>query len=217
MIFGQYLDGERPAQRVSGPDQVMAAAAEPFRVEFSGWELAEHPWPSYQRADGYRVRATCLRLFLYRCTYRDGATWQLPDPSAIFAPAAAPGVPLAWPRERPYWALSWHWGSGIHAAEDFEFETDAIEERTAADFAFDGDTIERIGREQFGDGLDGLIPPFAQHDLLILGMAYRRVAKRWPPINEAGDPRPKESAPANRKLWVVANVFSVMDHREEVS
>ena len=219
MILGQQLDAELAAQRVSGADQIMAAAAEPYQVEFSGWELAEHPWPSYQRADGYRVRATCLRLFLYRCAYRDGTTWHLPDPTAIFSPAWHTTTPIAWPRERPYWSLSWHYGFTIHVYAGFYFEAwpEQIEERSAfGDFAFTGDTIERVGRERYGAGLDGLVPPFAQHDLLILGMAYRRVAKRWPPINEDGDPRPKESAPANRKLFVVANVFSVMDHREEV-
>ena len=224
MILGQQLDAELAAQRVSGADQIMAAAAEPYQVEFSGWELAEHPWPSYQRADGYRVRATCLRLFLYRCAYRDGTTWHLPDPTAIFSPAWHTTTPIAWPRERPYFALSWchnlHFLFPIEISDGywtFYFRPEQIEERIgAADFAFTGDTIERIARERYGVGLDGLVPPFAQHDLLILGMAYRRVAKRWPPINEDGDPRPKESAPANRKLFVVANVFSVMDHREEV-
>lgn len=207
-IIGDIGTSDRAAHRVSGPAQIMAATVEPYRVEFGGWELAEHPWPSYQRADGYRVRATCLRCFLYKCAWRDAETWHLPEPTAIFSPLGGNSseTPMEWPRQRPYWSLSW-----------LELiERSHGQRADAGDFAFGGDTIFRLATERYGAGLDGLIPPGAKHDLLVIGLAYRRVAKRWPPVGDPPEPQPKDSQPANRKLWCVVNIFSAADGREEV-
>jgi len=217
MVIGDTSARERVAHRLAGSAAFAVATAEPYRVEFDGWELAEHPWPVYQRTDAYRIVVSCARVFLFRCAWRDSETWHLPAPTAILTPTRGSGPFGAWLYERPYVSLSWcRDGATVrgraarrrsHVGASVDFVASDMAAATAGDFAFGGDTIFRLAAAAHGAGLDGLIPTGAMHDLIVFGTAWNRVAKKG---------NTKSVTAANRRLWCIANIFGVADGREEV-
>ena len=196
-ILGHNTGASLSAQHVSGAGGRLGATVEPTLVEWNGWEVWPHPYPVYQRGDPYRLRAYCLRLFLFKCAWRDESAWHLPAPSGVYRWVNAGGQE-ALPDERPWKTHGWPGG--------VDNEDNGWQLTTAAhDFTLDGQRIYQLASDRYGGCLDVLIPPLVHHDLAIVGRAWRRVAKR---------PAGKETLPANRKLEIKASVCRV-DAQEE--
>lgn len=245
MLIGDKAASDRAAHRLAGSDQIMVATAAPIAFYFDGWELAEHPHAP-GRGTEYRLRATCLRHFLFQCAYRDDETWRLPPPLAIFShdttrDGKLVGDSQTWPFNRPYAALAWHnrpaneiwfglfpprfeiWNAkeNLRTRDWGDFGTLELDDTPDEESRLSnlGAAIYRIAVSTYGKaGIAGLIPAGVPHDILLTGLAYRRVRKRW--LVDEGPPEvfsEKSSERANRRLLIHINIVSAADGRRGVS
>ena len=188
-------------QHVAGQSGRLAASDPPLIVTFSGWEEATHPYSSFQRADAYRIRAYCLRVFVYKCAYWTGTAWVLPAASGIFRVVNAGGQ-TDWGAGRPYETPAWPWnkydtlGGGAIVPGLLQSDTGN------GDFTLSGSRIYALALAQHGDCLPFLIPPGSHHDMIIVGECFKRVAKKYPLVSEDPDVyQAKDVQTANRRLY----------------
>ncbi|MBP7430710.1 MAG: hypothetical protein KBC05_14850 [Candidatus Hydrogenedentes bacterium] len=189
-------------QHVAGQAGRLGASDLPIPVTFGGWEEATNPYPVYQRADAYRIRAYCLRVFVYKCAYWTGTTWTLPAPSGIFRVVNLGGQ-TDWGTGRPYETHAW--GTGFHrpGSEEANVMTGMLQTDTGnGDFTLSGSRIYALALAQHGDCLPFLIPPGSHHDMVIVGECFKRVAKKYPLVSEDPDVyQAKDVQTANRRLY----------------
>ena len=186
----QQVAGPPPASTRPGK---LGASDQPILVEFGGWEEATHPYASFQRADAYRIRAYCLRVFVYKCAYWDGTAWTLPTPAGIFRVVNAGGQ-TDWGTGRPFETHAWTYpppeGKWVEGIEATYLQDDSS--NGSGSFTLSGSRIWALADDTHGDCLAVLIPPKAHHDLIIVGTSYKRVAKK--------STGPKDVTDANRYL-----------------